>query len=83
MRFNWYFEPDAQDVARNNGYDLGLIGDAACKTESQAIWHGKKWMKEAHRSGTVTSIPAESRQPLALNLLCGLYFKEASSHEKI
>lgn len=42
MRFNWYFEPDAQDVARNNGYNLGLIGDAACKTESQAIWHGKK-----------------------------------------
>lgn len=32
MRFNWYFEPDAQDVARNNGYNLGLIGDAACKT---------------------------------------------------
>lgn len=23
------------------------------------------------------------RQALALNLLCGLYFKEASSHEKI
>ena len=25
----------------------------------------------------------ESRQPLALNLLCGLYFKEESNHEKI
>ena len=37
MRFNWYFEPDAQDVARNNGYNLGLIGDAACKTESQKL----------------------------------------------
>ena len=63
MKFNWHFEPDAQDVARNNGYNLGLIGDVACKTESQAIWHGKKWMKEAHRTGTITSIPAESRQP--------------------
>lgn len=37
IKYNWYFNPDEQDVARNNGYDLGLIGDAACKSESQAI----------------------------------------------
>ena len=63
IKYNWYFKPDEQDVTKNNGYDLGLIGDAACKTESQAIWHGKKWMKESHRTGPITAIPAEDNQP--------------------
>lgn len=64
IKYNWYFKPDEQDIAKNNGYDLGLIGDAACKTESQAIWLGKKWMKEAHRTGTITAIPAEDNPPI-------------------
>ena len=29
------------------------------------------------------TLPATLAALLALNLLCGLYFKEASSHEKI
>lgn len=66
VKYNWHFKPDEQDVAKNNGYDLGLIGDAACKTESQAIWHGKKWMKESHRTGTITAIPAEDNSPICI-----------------
>lgn len=58
--FNWHYTPDEADIARNKGYNLGLIGDSCCKTESQAIWHGKRWMRESHRTGTIEAIPAES-----------------------
>ena len=46
MMYDWHFEPDTADIAANNGYDLGLRGGEAYKTESKAIWHGKRWMKQ-------------------------------------
>lgn len=58
--YDWNFEPDAADVAKNQGYNLGVRGGEAYKTESQAIWHGKRWMKECHRTGTITAIPART-----------------------
>lgn len=61
--YDWHFEPDAADIAASNGYNLGVNGGEAYKTESQAIWHGKRWMKECHRTGTITAIPAESSYP--------------------
>lgn len=62
--YDWNFEPDAADIAANNGYDLGVKGGEAYKTESQAIWHGKRWMKECHRTGTITAIPARKPDPI-------------------
>ena len=56
--YDWNFEPDAADITANSGYNLGVHGGEAYKTESQAIWHGKRWMKECHRTGTITAIPA-------------------------
>ena len=44
MMYDWHFEPDTADIAANNGYDLGLRGGEAYKTESKAIWHGKRWI---------------------------------------
>lgn len=40
--YDWHFKPDAADIAANNGYDLSVKGGEAYKTESQAIWHGKR-----------------------------------------
>ena len=61
--YDWNFEPDAADVAKNQGCNLGVHGGEAYKTESQAIWHGKRWMKECHRTGTVTAVPAKASGP--------------------
>lgn len=61
--YDWHFEPDAADIAASNGYNLGVNGGEAHKTESQVIWHGKRWMKDCGRTGTITAIPAESSQP--------------------
>lgn len=62
--YDWNFEPDAADVAKNQGYNLGVHGGEAYKTESQAIWHGKRWMKECYRTGTITAIPARKSDPI-------------------
>lgn len=63
MMYDWHFEPDAADIAANNGYDLGLKGGESYKTEIQAIWHGKRWMKQHGRTGTITAIPATAYGP--------------------
>ena len=47
----------------SNGYDLGVRGGETFKTESRAIWHGKRWMKECGRTGTITAIPAIDPEP--------------------
>lgn len=62
--YDWNFEPDAADVAKNQGYNLGVHGGEAYKTESQAIWHGKRWMKECHRTGTITAVSADAHSPI-------------------
>lgn len=63
MMYDWHFEPDTADIAANNGYDFGLRGGEAYKTESKAIWHGKRWMKQHGRTGTITAIPAMVYEP--------------------
>ena len=62
--YYWYFTPDAADIAACKGAYLPLLGnDAEYKTESQAIWHGKRWMKEASRTGTIEAVEARRRNP--------------------
>lgn len=63
MMYDWLFTPDDADIAASNGYDLGVRGGEAFKTESRAIWHGKRWMKECGRTGTITAIPAIYPEP--------------------
>lgn len=62
--YDWHFKPDAEDIAANNGYDLGVKGGEAYKTESQAIWHGKRWMKECGRTGTITAVSTDAHSPI-------------------
>ena len=61
--YDWMFTPDDADIAASNGYDLGVRGGETFKTESRAIWHGKRWMKECGRTGTITAIPAIDPEP--------------------
>ena len=64
MAFWWYFTPDAADIAACKGVACPLLGnDQRYKTEAQAIWHGKRWMKECNRTGTVTAVPAKASGP--------------------
>ena len=42
--YDWAFTPDAADIARNKGYNLGVTGGKAFDTERKAIWHGKWWI---------------------------------------
>lgn len=62
--YDWNFEPDAADVAKNQGCNLGVHGGEAYKTESQAIWHGKRWMKECGRTGAITAVSADAHSPI-------------------
>lgn len=62
--YDWHFKPDAADIAANNGYDLCVKGGEAYKTESQAIWHGKRCMKECGRTGTITAVSADAHSPI-------------------
>lgn len=62
--YDWHFTPDAAEIAANNGYNLGVRGGESYKTESKAIWHGKRWMKECGRTGTITAIPAKTPDPI-------------------
>lgn len=62
--YDWHFKPDAADIAANNGYDFGVKGGEVYKTESQAIWHGKRWMKECGRTGTITAVFADVYSPI-------------------
>ena len=61
--YDWMFTPDDADIAASNGYDLGVRGGESFKKECQAIWHGKRWMKECGRTGTITAVPAISPEP--------------------
>jgi hypothetical protein len=51
--FEWYF------TATDGG--LNYRSGDTYKTESQAVWHGKRWVKETGRKGTVTAIKAERK----------------------
>lgn len=35
--YDWHFTPDAADIAASGGYNLGVHGGEAYKTESQAM----------------------------------------------
>lgn len=63
MSFEWYFAPDAADIEQCRGVECPCASGEAYKTESQAIWHGKRWMKECHRTGTVTAVTAKASGP--------------------
>lgn len=61
--YYWKFTPDSADIAACKAY-LPLLGnDAEYKTKSQAIWHGKRWMKESGRTGTIEAVRACRRNP--------------------
>ena len=67
--FEWLFTPDAsdpsysEDPATGRPYPFcGCRGGNVLKNEGAAIRDGKKWMKEAGRSGTITAVKAEPRR---------------------
>ena len=62
--YDWRFIPDAADIARNKGYNLGVTGGKAFDTESKAIWHGKQWLKTTGRTGTIVEVTYESRKTM-------------------
>lgn len=66
--FEWLFTPDQNDVAYClNPANRGVHPFCRCmsgyvfKNEASAIRDGKKWMKEAGRSGTITAVKATPR----------------------
>ncbi len=61
--FEWYFSPDADDIKRCKGGVFPCRSSCKYKTESVAEYHGKKWMKECHRTGEIKAIPAGKRIP--------------------
>ena len=61
--FEWYFSPDADDIKRCKGGVFPCRSGSKYKTESVAEYHGKKWMKECHRTGKIKAIPAKQRIP--------------------
>ena len=46
MTFEWYFAPDASDIEQCRGFECPCASGETFRTESQAIWHGKRWMKQ-------------------------------------
>lgn len=58
MMFEWQFTPDARDVQACKGGVFPCRSGDAYRSESVAIWHGKKWMKECGRTGEIKAIPA-------------------------
>lgn len=66
MLYDWMFTPDDADIAANNGYDLGLRGGESYKTENQAVWHGKRWMMQHGRTGTIAAVPAIAPDPYCI-----------------
>lgn len=61
--FEWYFSPDADDIKRCKGGVFPCRSGCKYKAESVAEYHGKKWMKECHRTGEIKVIPAGKRIP--------------------
>lgn len=55
--FEWYFSPDAADIEKCKGGVFPCRSGYTYKTESQAVWHGKKWMKECGRTGEIKAVP--------------------------
>lgn len=46
--------------------DLGLRGGESYKTENQAVWHGKRWMMQHGRTGTIAAVPAIAPDPYCI-----------------
>lgn len=63
MAFRWYFAPDAADIEQCRGFECQCASIETFKTEVHAIRAGKRWMKECHRTGTVTAVPAKASGP--------------------
>jgi hypothetical protein len=61
--FEWYFTPDADDIKACKGGVFPCISGDKYKTAALAEWHGKKWMKECHRTGEIKANPAEKCIP--------------------
>ena len=64
--YEWLFTPDAADISRNKGCNIGVTSGKVFDTETKAIWHGKQWLKTTGRTGTITAVPAESRKPVCI-----------------
>ena len=61
--FEWYFTPDVNDIKACKGGVFPCRSGYKYKTESVAVYHGKKWMKECNRTGEIKAIPAGKRIP--------------------
>lgn len=66
--FEWLFTPDQNDAAYCLNPQTGecypfcrCMSGYVFKSEAAAIRDGKKWMKEAGRSGTITAVKATPR----------------------
>ena len=40
-----------------------VVNELVSFKEFKAIWHGKRWMKQHGRTGTITAIPAMVYEP--------------------
>lgn len=69
MAFGWYFEPDAADIEQCRGFVCPCASGETFKTEVQAIRDGKRWIKECHRTGTVTAVPDGALEKLHRKLV--------------
>lgn len=56
--FEWQFTPDEADIKSCKGAFCPCRSGSTYKTESAAVWHGKKWMKECGRTGEIKAIQA-------------------------
>lgn len=66
--FEWEFTPDANDPIYSVDPATGKPYPFCCcqsgyvfKNEAAAVREGKKWMKEAGRSGIITAVKVEPR----------------------
>lgn len=59
--YTWYFVPDTADVVACKGAYFPVMGNGEYKTESQAIWHGKRWLRETNRTGSIEAIKASEK----------------------
>lgn len=69
MAFRWYFAPDAADIEQCRGFECQCASIETFKTEVHAIRAGKRWMKECHRTGTVTAVPDGALEKLHRKLV--------------
>ena len=60
--FEWRFTPDKNDpVYCVDPFTGQLYSFCFCQTEKEAVKDGKRWMKKAGRSGSITAVKPTPR----------------------